>query len=174
MICTSSALYAFVPRSIRLVASGSAADAIVVPASVTDAEYERICRLLNLPPTSARWMRNAAPSSVTSRPAACSASISEHTRFPLRHEIRCDTGPAVVPSGLLCRYKPDGRCYRSPVSLRDRTELTALLKRVEGHRKRIRELQEELALLMQKIARVGSRTTSDEGTRKGGPPRRYK
>jgi len=60
------------------------------------------------------------------------------------------------------------------VSLRDRTELTALLKRVEGHRKRIRELQEELALLMQKIARVGSRTTSDEGTRKGGPPRRYK
>jgi hypothetical protein len=60
------------------------------------------------------------------------------------------------------------------VSLRDRTELTALLKRVEGHRKRIRELQEELALLMQKIARVGSRTKSDEGTRKGGPPRRYK
>jgi hypothetical protein len=59
------------------------------------------------------------------------------------------------------------------VSLRDRTELTALLKKVESHRQRIRELQEELALLMQRIARAGSRAKSD-GDRKNGPPRRYK
>jgi hypothetical protein len=60
------------------------------------------------------------------------------------------------------------------VSLRDRTELATLLKKVESHRQRILELHKELALLMQKIARVGSRTKSDDGTRQGGPPRRYK
>jgi hypothetical protein len=60
------------------------------------------------------------------------------------------------------------------VALRDRTELAALLKTVERHRQRIRELQEELALLMQKIARVGSRTKTDDGSRKNGPPRKFK
>ena len=57
---------------------------------------------------------------------------------------------------------------------RDRTELETLLKKVESHRLRIMELQTELALLKQKIARVGSRAKSDDGSRKGGPPRRYK
>jgi predicted nucleic acid-binding Zn-ribbon protein len=61
-----------------------------------------------------------------------------------------------------------------PVSQRARTELEALLKKVESHRQRIMELQTELALLKQKIARAGSRAKSDDGSRKGGPPRRYK
>ena len=60
------------------------------------------------------------------------------------------------------------------VSQRDRAELSALLKKAESHRLRISELQKQLALLMQKIARVGSRVKSDDGTRKSGPPRRYK
>ena len=61
------------------------------------------------------------------------------------------------------------------MSQRTRTELDALLKKVEKHRQRILELQQELALLMQKVARVGSRgAKTDDGTRKGGPPRRYK
>jgi hypothetical protein len=60
------------------------------------------------------------------------------------------------------------------LALRDRTELETLLKKVASHRQRITELQKELALLMQKIARVGSRTKTDDGSRKGGPPRRYK
>ena len=42
-------------------------------------------------------------------------------------------------------------------------------------RQRIAELQTELALLKQKIARVARRAKSDDdGSRKGGPPRRYK
>ena len=60
------------------------------------------------------------------------------------------------------------------LSQRTRTELDALLKKVEKHRQRILELQQELALLMQKVARVGSRGAKTDGTRKGGPPRRYK
>jgi hypothetical protein len=55
-----------------------------------------------------------------------------------------------------------------------RTELEALLKKVEKQRKRILDLQQQLALLMQEVARVGSRIKSEDGTRKGGPPRRYK
>jgi len=60
------------------------------------------------------------------------------------------------------------------VGQRDRTELDTLLKKVESHRQRITELQQELALLKQRIARVGSRTKTDDGSRKGGPQRRYK
>ena len=60
------------------------------------------------------------------------------------------------------------------MSQRVRTELDALLKKVAGHRQRILELQTELAVLMQKIARVGSRAKSDDGSRKAGPTRKYK
>jgi hypothetical protein len=60
------------------------------------------------------------------------------------------------------------------LSQRTRTELESLLKKVESHRQRITELQNELALLIQKIARVGSRAKSDDGSRKSGPPRKYK
>jgi hypothetical protein len=60
------------------------------------------------------------------------------------------------------------------VAQRDRTELKTLLKKVESHRQRITELQTELALLKQKIARVGSRAKTGDGSCTGGPPRRYK
>ena len=56
---------------------------------------------------------------------------------------------------------------------RDRLELAVLLKKVESHRQRITELQKSLALLMQKIARVGSRTRAADDERKG-PAQHYK
>jgi len=59
------------------------------------------------------------------------------------------------------------------VAQRDRLELAALLKKAEGHRQRITELQAELALLKQRIAGVEGRKKS-EGERRKGPTRRYK
>jgi len=53
-------------------------------------------------------------------------------------------------------------------------ELAALLKKAERHRQRITELQKQLALLMQKIARVGSCDKDDDGSRKSGTPLRHK
>jgi hypothetical protein len=60
------------------------------------------------------------------------------------------------------------------VSERDRLELATLLKKAEGHRQRIVELQKQLAFLMKRIARVGSRNKSDDAMRKSGPPLRHK
>ena len=57
---------------------------------------------------------------------------------------------------------------------RDRLELAVLLKKVESHRQRITELQKELTLLKQRIARVGSRTKDADSDQRKGPARRYK
>jgi hypothetical protein len=57
------------------------------------------------------------------------------------------------------------------VAQRDRLELAVLLKKVESHRQRITELQKALALLVQRIARVGRRAKAADSEQRRGPAR---
>ena len=70
---------------------------------------------------------------------------------------------------------PPAQAHFTPGAYRGRPGAPHIGAQIRAsHCQRILELQTELALLMQKIARVGSRAKSDDGSRKAAPPRNYK